>query len=183
MRSGVSARNRWSSVVRRALFHEAKRWPRTRREETMAVCDCHDFAAFASFCRADTRGPFFRAAEAGVDEGSLRSSFLGLVNLRPVFAASASAAAALPMLETPMTGLIRRIARRQIVQGAPVRRTQKTRSAPHACLPRSPSPIGSSFGTKQQFENRPLGVVRSMFSIYALCHNFQPLCGLNVFMR
>jgi hypothetical protein len=23
--------------------------------KTMAVCDCHDFAAFAPFCRADTR--------------------------------------------------------------------------------------------------------------------------------
>jgi hypothetical protein len=27
--------------------------------KTMAVCDCHDFAAFAAFCRADTRAPFF----------------------------------------------------------------------------------------------------------------------------
>jgi hypothetical protein len=25
----------------------------------MAVCDCHDFAAFAAFCRADTRALFF----------------------------------------------------------------------------------------------------------------------------
>ena len=26
--------------------------------KTMAVCDCHDFAAFAAFCRADSRAPF-----------------------------------------------------------------------------------------------------------------------------
>jgi hypothetical protein len=33
MSSGASARNRWPRVVRRALFHEAKHWPRARREE------------------------------------------------------------------------------------------------------------------------------------------------------
>jgi hypothetical protein len=27
--------------------------------KTMAVCDGHDFAAFAAFCRAHTRAPFF----------------------------------------------------------------------------------------------------------------------------
>ncbi len=37
--------------------------------KTMAVCDCHDFAAFAPFCRADTRAPFRAPSEAGVDEG------------------------------------------------------------------------------------------------------------------
>src|SRR5882724_3697009 len=43
--------------------------------KTMAVCDCHDFAAFASFCRADTRAPFFAPLKLASMKDSLRSSF------------------------------------------------------------------------------------------------------------
>jgi len=43
--------------------------------KTMAVCDCHDFAAFAAFCRADTRAPFFAPLELASMKDSLRSSF------------------------------------------------------------------------------------------------------------
>jgi len=43
--------------------------------KTMAVCDCHDFAAFAAFCRADTRAPFFAELKLASMNDSLRSSF------------------------------------------------------------------------------------------------------------
>src|ERR1700686_4003112 len=42
--------------------------------KTMAVCDCHDFAAFAAFCRADTRAPFFAELKLASMKASLRSS-------------------------------------------------------------------------------------------------------------
>ena len=42
--------------------------------KTMAVCDCHDFAAFAAFCRADTRAPFFAELKLASMKDSLRSS-------------------------------------------------------------------------------------------------------------
>src|SRR5208337_2345966 len=43
--------------------------------KTMAVCDCHDFAAFAAFCRANTRAPFFAPLKLASMKDSLRSSF------------------------------------------------------------------------------------------------------------
>jgi len=43
--------------------------------KTMAVRDCHDFAAFAAFCRADTRAPFFAPLKLASMKDSLRSSF------------------------------------------------------------------------------------------------------------
>ena len=43
--------------------------------KTMAVCDCHDFAAFAALCRADTRAPFFAPLKLASMKASLRSSF------------------------------------------------------------------------------------------------------------
>jgi hypothetical protein len=43
--------------------------------KTMAVCDGHDFAAFAAFCRADTRAPFFAELKLASMKASLRSSF------------------------------------------------------------------------------------------------------------
>src|ERR1700680_5241432 len=43
--------------------------------KTMAVCDCHDFAAFTAFCRADTRAPFFAELKLASMKASLRSSF------------------------------------------------------------------------------------------------------------
>src|SRR5579863_10084587 len=43
--------------------------------KTMTVCDCHDFAAFAAFCRADTRAPFFAPLKLASMKDSLRSSF------------------------------------------------------------------------------------------------------------
>src|SRR5580704_15720161 len=43
--------------------------------KTMAVCDCHDFAAFAAFCRADTRAPFFAERKLASMKASLKSSF------------------------------------------------------------------------------------------------------------
>jgi hypothetical protein len=43
--------------------------------KTMTVCDCHDFAAFAAFCRADTRAPFFAELKLASMNASLRSSF------------------------------------------------------------------------------------------------------------
>src|SRR5580698_11537185 len=43
--------------------------------KTMAVCDCYDFAAFAAFCRADTRAPFFAPLKLASMKASLKSSF------------------------------------------------------------------------------------------------------------
>src|ERR1035441_128535 len=43
--------------------------------KTMAVCGGHDFAAFAAFCRADTRAPFFAELKLASRKASLRSSF------------------------------------------------------------------------------------------------------------
>src|SRR5260370_41914266 len=43
--------------------------------KTMAVCDCHDFAAFAGLCRADTRAPFFAPLKRASMQDSLRSTF------------------------------------------------------------------------------------------------------------
>src|ERR1700687_2044973 len=43
--------------------------------KTMAVCDCHDFAAFTTLCRADTRAPFFAPLKLASMKDSLRSSF------------------------------------------------------------------------------------------------------------
>jgi hypothetical protein len=43
--------------------------------KTMAVCDGHDFAAFAAFCRANTRAPFFAPLKLASMKDSLRSSF------------------------------------------------------------------------------------------------------------
>jgi hypothetical protein len=43
--------------------------------KTMAVCNCHDFAAFAALCRADTRAPFFAPLKLASMKDSLRSSF------------------------------------------------------------------------------------------------------------
>src|SRR6266404_5830275 len=43
--------------------------------KTVAVCDCHDFAAFAAFCRADTRAPFLAELKLASMKASLRSSF------------------------------------------------------------------------------------------------------------
>jgi hypothetical protein len=43
--------------------------------KTMAVRDCHDFAAFAAFCRADIRAPFFAELKLASMKASLRSSF------------------------------------------------------------------------------------------------------------
>src|SRR6266404_1439132 len=43
--------------------------------KTMAVCDGHDFAAFAAFCRADTTAPFFAPLKLASMKDSLRSSF------------------------------------------------------------------------------------------------------------
>jgi len=63
------------------------------------------------------------------------------------------------MLKAAMTGLIRRIATRQIVPGGtgaqdpehPVEHSSRV-------APRSPTPIGPSPRTEQWIEHRPLGV-------------------------
>jgi hypothetical protein len=43
--------------------------------KTMAVCDGHDFAAFAALCRANPRAPFFAPLKLASMKDSLRSSF------------------------------------------------------------------------------------------------------------
>ena len=43
--------------------------------KTMAICDCHDFAAFPALGRADTRAPFLAPLKLASMKDSLRSSF------------------------------------------------------------------------------------------------------------
>jgi hypothetical protein len=45
--------------------------------KTMAVCDCHDFAVFAAFCRADTRALFSPKEHPCAESKRLRSALRG----------------------------------------------------------------------------------------------------------
>jgi|ERR1039458_8162659 hypothetical protein len=59
----------------------------------------------------------------------------------------------LPLLESAMTGLIGRIARRQIVPRSAGAVQHRSR-----VLPRSTSPVFPPLRTEKRFEHRPLGV-------------------------
>jgi hypothetical protein len=63
------------------------------------------------------------------------------------------------MLKAAMTGLIRRIATRQIVPSS-ARAQDPEHSVEHGArvAPRSPTPIGPSPWSEQWIEHRPLGV-------------------------
>ena len=66
---------------------------------------------------------------------------------------------ALPLLETAMTGLVGRIASRQIVpRSAGAQNPKNTVQHRARILPRSTSSIVPAFRTKQWFQHRPLGV-------------------------
>ena len=75
--------------------------------KTMAVCDCHDFAAFAAFCRADTRAPFFAELKLASMKASLKSSFPRSRKSSASFCSKrVEQPGTLPLLETAMTSLI-----------------------------------------------------------------------------
>src|SRR5580693_7870343 len=67
------------SLLQRGFDERGFIWPSAGHvhgdRKTMAVCNCHDFAAFAAFCRADTRAPFFAELKLASMNDSLRSSF------------------------------------------------------------------------------------------------------------
>jgi hypothetical protein len=76
--------------------------------KTMAVANRHDFAALTAASRADGGAPFFRRAEAGVDEGLAE---IELPSIPQIFRQSLENAqqptAALPLLKPTMTRLVR----------------------------------------------------------------------------
>jgi predicted NAD-dependent protein-ADP-ribosyltransferase YbiA (DUF1768 family) len=65
-----------------------------------------------------------------------------------------------------------------------VRRTQKTpfSTARVSCYGRL-RPSARRLGRNNGSRTAHWASVRSMFSVYAVCHKFQPLSGLKVFMR
>jgi hypothetical protein len=65
-----------------------------------------------------------------------------------------------------------------------VRRTQKTpfSTARVSCHGR-PRPSARRLGRNNGSRTARWASVRSMLSVYAVCHTFQPLSGLNVLMR
>jgi hypothetical protein len=65
-----------------------------------------------------------------------------------------------------------------------VRNTQNTpfKTARVSCHGR-PRPSARRFGRNNGSRTAHWASVMSMFSIYAISHNFQPFSGLNVFMR
>jgi len=65
-----------------------------------------------------------------------------------------------------------------------VRSTQKTPfSTARVSRHGRPRPSARRLGRNNGSRTAHWASVRSMFSIYAVCHKFQPLSGLNVFMR
>jgi len=65
----------------------------------------------------------------------------------------------LPLLEAAMTGLIGRIATRQIVpRSAGAQNPKYTVQHRARILPRSATPVFPPLGTEKRFEKRPLGV-------------------------
>ena len=106
------------------------------------------------------QAPFFRRGEGRIDEGFTE---IDLPAIPQVFGEALQepieAARALPQLETAMAGLVRRIARRQIVPRRA--RPQHPQHAIHHRArigPRPPASVGPTAGTKRRFELGPLGV-------------------------
>ena len=128
--------------------------------KTMAVADRHDFAAFAAASRADSRAPFFAELKLASMNDSLKSSFPRSRKSSASFCSSCGEQpGALPLLEAAMTGLVGRIATRQIVpRSAGAQNPKYTVQHRSRILPRSASSIVPPLRTKQRFENRPLGV-------------------------
>ncbi len=65
-----------------------------------------------------------------------------------------------------------------------MRRTQKTPfSTARVSCHGLPRPSARRFGRNNGSRTAHWASVRSMLSVYAVCHKFQPFSGLNVFMR
>ena len=125
----------------------------------MAVCNCHDFAAFPAFCRADSRAPFFAELKLASMNASLRSSFLDRVSPRPVSAASARGARSAATAENVDDRFGRADSDR--ADRARERRcaeSTKRRSALRAYPATVATTVGPPLGTKPRIELRPLGV-------------------------
>ena len=104
--------------------------------------------------------PFFRRGEGRVDEGLTEIDFAAIAEVfREALQEAGEATRSLPLLKAAMTGLIGRIATRQIVPGrARAQHPQHTVENGARIAPRTPPAIGPSARTKRRFEHGPLGV-------------------------
>jgi hypothetical protein len=106
--------------------------------------------------------PFFRRAEAGVDEGFAEIEFASIAEVfGQALQHAQQLAAALPLLKATMTGLIRGIPRRQVVpRRARAQHPQHAIQHGAAVLPRPTAAIRAATRTKHWLENLPLGVTQ-----------------------
>ena len=104
--------------------------------------------------------PLFRRGEGRVDEALTEIDFAAVAEVfREALQQAVEAPGSLPELKTAMTGLIRRIAPRQIVPGgAGAQHPQHAVEDGARIAPRAPASIGPSARTKGRFEHGPLGV-------------------------
>ena len=104
--------------------------------------------------------PLFSPSGRGVDERFREIELAAVAEiLRETLQEPFEPARALPSLKAPMTRLIRRIARRQIVPGrAGAEHPQHAVQHRARVGPRPSATIGSPRGRKLRFEDRPLGV-------------------------
>ena len=104
--------------------------------------------------------PFFRRGEGRVDEGLTQIDFSAVAEIfREPLQQSIEAAAVLPLLKTPVTGLVRRIATRQVVpRGAGTQHPEHAVEDGTRIRPRAPASIEAPLWTECGFEHGPLGV-------------------------
>ena len=104
--------------------------------------------------------PLFRPGEGGIDEGFGEIEFAAVAEiLREPLQQPVEPAAALPLLKAAMTGLIRRIAARQIVPRRPGAEHPEHAVQHRARIGPGPAAsIGAPPRTEGRFEHGPLGV-------------------------
>jgi len=104
--------------------------------------------------------PFFRRGEGRVDEGLTEIDFAAIAKVfREPLEQPVEAARSLPLLKAAVTGLIRRIAPRQVVpRRAGAQHPEDAIEDGPRIGPWAPAPIGSSARTERRFEHGPLGV-------------------------
>ena len=140
---------------------------------------------FPPSCRANKNNEFTRLCFSGSFAAiinSLDRASLGLVNLRPVFAASASATRCAARIGSADDKSDR--ADSETGDRAKERRcaTPKIhRSIPRACPATVASPLARRLGRNNGSRTAHWASVMSMFSIYAIGHKFQLLSPFKVF--
>jgi hypothetical protein len=106
------------------------------------------------------QSPLFRRAEAGVDEGLAEIEFASIAEVfGEALQHAQQPAAALPLLKATMTGLVRRIARGEIVPGrSGAQHPQHAVQDRARGLRRTAASIGTAAVAKQRLEDLPLRV-------------------------